>query len=109
MRWLFWQNIAVASLPVNLTVKNAITVRVFADTNLFVYAESQEQDKTSRAESRDCCNRLRFELEPTINEVVHEQVEQYPTCTTHCRVDAVGQRDSWNWIFQDEFYRLMRF
>jgi predicted nucleic acid-binding protein len=26
-----------------------MTVRVFADTNLFIYAESQDQDKSSRA------------------------------------------------------------
>jgi hypothetical protein len=44
-----WQNIAVASKQANLTAKSAMTARVFADTNLFIYAESQDQDKSSRA------------------------------------------------------------
>ncbi len=30
-------------------MKNAMTARVFADTNLFIYAESQDQDKSFRA------------------------------------------------------------
>jgi hypothetical protein len=40
MRWLHWPNIAADLMLIVLIVMSFMTDRIFADTNLFVYAQS---------------------------------------------------------------------
>ncbi len=47
--WRLWRNTAGVSKRNRSTGKNVMTARVFADTNLIIYTESDNGDKTARS------------------------------------------------------------